>query len=112
MALIDTNSIAEFDEHVRKNSKLVLVDFWADWCPPCRAMAPILHDLAESMDDKLDVVKVDIEAATENKQLAAEHGVQGIPNMQLYRDGKVVDQLIGMRSKEVLRDELAAHIGK
>lgn len=109
MALYNTTTKQEFEERVVSNKKLVLVDFWAEWCPPCRAMAPTLHELAEKLDDKLDVVKVDVEASAENQQLAATHGVQGIPNMQVYKDGKVVEQLVGMRSKEILQDELSQH---
>lgn len=110
MALFNTTSKQEFDEKVVKNNKLVLVDFWAEWCPPCRAMAPILADVANSMDEKLDVVKVNVETNEENNKLAAEHGVQGIPNMQLYKNGKVVDSLVGMRPKEVLEDEIKKHL--
>lgn len=110
MSLHNTTTAQAFDEQVKNNSKLVLVDFWADWCPPCHAMAPTLHDLAETMDEQLDVVKVDVEASDDNKRLAAEHGVQGIPNMLVYKGGKVVDQLVGVRPKEVLKDELARHL--
>lgn len=112
MALINTNTEKEFEEKVKQSKKVVLVDFWADWCPPCVAMAPILHDIAESMDLQLDVVKVDIEASFDNRQLAMDHGVQGIPNMLVYKGGEVVDQLIGMRPKEVLQDELQKHLDK
>ena len=110
MALINTTTKQEFEEKVLKSEKLVLVDFWAQWCPPCRAMAPILEDLAKKLDDSLDVVKVDTEASVDNNQLAAQYGVRGIPNMQVFKDGKVVEELVGMRPAAVLEDELRAHL--
>ena len=81
MALYDITSRQEFDEKVLKNGKPVLVDFWAQWCPPCRAMAPILHQIAE--ETKFDVVKIDTEASSDNAQLTQEYRVQGIPNMKI-----------------------------
>lgn len=110
MVLIATTTKNEFDEHVLKNDKLVLVDFWADWCPPCHAMAPILEKISEHMKDTLDVVKVNVEASVDNNMLANEQGVQGIPNMQVFKDGKQVDELVGLRPLSVLEDELKAHL--
>ncbi|MFZ1802021.1 MAG: thioredoxin [Candidatus Saccharimonas aalborgensis] len=107
MALYSTTTNQEFDDKVLKSKKIVLVDFWATWCPPCRMMAPILESIAGNFDDKLDVVKVDVEASNENQMLAAEHGVQGIPNMQIFKHGNVVKELIGARPQSVLETELA-----
>ena len=107
MALYNITTKQEFDAKVLKNDNLVLVDFWAEWCPPCRAMEPILKSLADSRE-QFDVVKVDVEASADNSRLATEHGVQGIPNMQVYKDGKMVKELIGMRPRAVLEQELAA----
>lgn len=112
MAVIPITTKQEFETHVLKNTKLVVVDFWAAWCPPCRMMAPVLEKLATEMDKQLDVVKVDVEASLDNQQLASEHGVQGIPNMQVFRAGKVVDELIGFRPQPVLEDELRKHLAK
>ncbi len=111
MGLIVTTTKEEFTQHVVNNKKAVLVDFWAQWCPPCRAMAPGLEQLSSSHDDKLDVVKVDIEASAANNQLASEHGVQGIPNLVVYKDGKQVKNLVGMRPTAVLERELAEYLG-
>lgn len=102
MALYNITSKAEFEEKVLHSKKLVLVDFWAEWCPPCRAMAPALHDVAEELDDTMDVVKVDIEDTNENRLLASTYGVQSIPNMPLFLHGKEVDQIVGMVSKAQL----------
>lgn len=106
MALYNTLTKKDFDEKVLKSNKVVLVDFWAKWCPPCRMMAPILEDIAKKMDAEVDVVKIDIEESPENQALAAEHGVQGIPNMQVFKEGKVINELIGMRPAPVLEQEL------
>lgn len=109
MALYNTLTKAEFEEKVLESDKLVLVDFWAEWCPPCVAMAPALHDIGEKMDG-VDVVKVNIEESPENGQLAGAHGVRSIPNMLIFKDGKIVDQLIGMMPQAALEDNLKAHI--
>lgn len=102
MALYNITTKQEFEEKVLKNNKLVLVDFWADWCPPCRAMAPALHDVAEEQDTHFDVVKVDIEAGLDNQALASEYGVRSIPNMPLFMNGREVERIIGLVSKKEL----------
>lgn len=104
MALYNITSKKEFEEKVLQSKKLVLVDFWAEWCPPCRAMAPALHDVSEELDNLMDVVKVDIEDTNENRLLAGMYGVQSIPNMPLFKDGKEVDRIIGLVSKAQLTD--------
>lgn len=106
MALYNTTTHKEFDEKVINSNKLVLVDFWAVWCPPCRMMAPILEKLADKFDDTLDVVKVNVEESADNGQLAGHYGVQGIPNMQVFRGGTVVKELVGARPQHVLEGEL------
>lgn len=104
MALYNITTKQEFEEKVLKNDKLVLVDFWAAWCPPCVAMAPTLHDVAEEHDELIDVVKIDIEATQDNQMLAGEYGVRSIPNMPLFRGGKEVERIIGLVSKSQLVD--------
>ena len=106
MALHNTTTQQQFEEKVLKSDKLVLVDFWAVWCPPCRMMAPILEALGKKLDDKLDVVKVNVEESADNGRLAQEYGVQGIPNMQVFKNGKVVKELVGARPQQVLESEL------
>ena len=106
MALYNTTTEKEFDEKVVNSAKVVLVDFWAEWCPPCRAMAPILHDLAEELDENVDIVKVDIENGQDNALLAGKYEVRSIPNMLIFKDGKVVETVIGMVPKPHLSDML------
>lgn len=104
MALYNTTTKQEFDEKVLKNDRPVLVDFWAPWCPPCRAMAPILQMIAD--ETNFDVVKIDTEASQDNARLAMEYRVQGIPNMKVFKDGVMIEEIVGMRPKQTLIDAL------
>lgn len=110
MSVINANGKSDFEDKVLKSDKVVLVDFWAAWCAPCRMMSPILDNVAKKFSEDVEVVKINIEDSDDNRQLAVDHGVQGIPNMQIFKNGKVVDQLIGMRPQGALEDELKAHI--
>lgn len=107
MALLNTTTTKEFENAVLKSNKTVLVDFWAAWCGPCLAMAPVLDKLGETLDDTVDIVKVNIEASAENSQLANQYDVRSIPNMYIFKDGKVADQIIGMVPEKTLVDSLA-----
>lgn len=106
MALLNTTTTKEFENAVLKSNKTVLVDFWAAWCGPCLAMAPVLDKLGEQLDDTVDIVKVNIEASAENGQLASQYDVRSIPNMYIFKDGKVADQIIGMVPEKTLIDSL------
>ena len=74
------------------NGNLLLLNFWATWCAPCKAIAPVLEDLAAEYDGKAKVVKVDV---TENQEIAARYGIRNIPALYLFKDGEVVDQVVG-----------------
>jgi thioredoxin 1 len=92
-----------FDAEVLKSDKPALVDFWAPWCGPCRAIAPVLDEIASEYKDKVKVAKVNVD---ENRSLAGNHGVMSIPTMILFKNGKVMDKLIGLVPKERLKELL------
>ena len=87
---------ATFDEQVMKSQTPVLVDFWAEWCAPCRAIAPIIKELASEYGDKVKIVKMDIDA---NPATPGTYGVRAIPTILAFKDGQVVQQLQGARPK-------------
>lgn len=106
MALHNTTTKQEFKDKVIDNKKVVLVDFWAAWCAPCRAMAPHLEAAAKSQDEIADIVKVNIEESDDNNALAAEHEVRSIPNMVVFKDGQEVSRIIGLVGKADVEAEL------
>ena len=108
MAVINTKTKADFTKNVIENKKVVLVDFWASWCPPCRMMAPVLEATGQKMDEKVDVVKVNIEESPDNNALASEYKVRSIPNMLIFKNGQVAQELIGAMPQVKLEEELSA----
>ncbi len=99
---------ATFDADVLASDKPVLVDFWAQWCGPCRAMAPILEEIASEHSDRLRVVKLDTDA---NPGVTARYGIISIPTMNVYVGGKLVKSITGAKPKRTLVKELADYIG-
>jgi thioredoxin 1 len=99
---------ATFDADVLMNDKPVLVDFWAPWCGPCRAVAPIIEEIATEHADKITVVKLNTD---ENPEIASRYGITGIPTMNVYVKGEVVKTIVGAHPKPKLLRELEEFIG-
>jgi thioredoxin 1 len=93
-----------FEADVLKNDKPVLVDYWAEWCGPCKMVAPVLDAIAEEHGDKLDIVKLNVD---ENPVVTQRYGILNIPTLGVFQNGEVVKELVGARSKSALLRELA-----
>ena len=93
-----------FDLTIKESTKPVLVDFWAAWCAPCLAMAPILEELAEEMDN-VQICKVDVD---NNQELAASYNIRAIPTLLIFKNGEVADQVVGLVGKDVFKGKLEA----
>ena len=101
---LDTNN---FKDTVTKSATPVLVDFWAPWCGPCKAIAPVLEELAVELKDKLTIAKVNVD---DNGDLAAQYGIRAIPTMLLFKGGALADQYVGMMDKGALKAKLSGRI--
>jgi thioredoxin 1 len=98
---------ATFDAEVLANSKPVIVDYWAEWCGPCRQVAPVLEEIASEYGDKIDVVKLNID---ENPNVSTRYRIMAIPTMSVFQNGEVVKQIVGAKPKAALLRELAEFI--
>ena len=97
-----------FDAIVLAAPRPVLVDFWVPWCGPCKAIGPVLEDIAQVYGDRLDVVKVNVD---ESREVAVKYGVRSIPTLILVRDGQILDTILGAMPKPKLSAFIDRHIG-
>ncbi len=102
-ANIVTLTQANFPAEVLKSGVPVLVDFWAEWCGPCKMIAPVLDELASEFDGRVKIGKVNID---EHQSLAVEFGIRAIPTLLVFKNGQVAEQIVGMRSKKDLKASL------
>ena len=98
-----------FEQQVLKAEGPVLVDFWATWCGPCRAVAPVLEDIAGEQAGKLTILKLDVD---QNQQTAGQYGVMSIPTMILFRDGQPVKQIVGAKPKAALMRDIEPYLSQ
>jgi thioredoxin 1 len=96
-----------FDEQVLRGDKPVLVDFWAEWCPPCKMIVPILEQIEAEYGDRLTIAKLN---GDDHPEIASRYGVMGFPTLNLFRDGEVVQQIRGAKPKRLLLADLERHI--
>lgn len=99
----DTN----FDAEVLKSDKPVLVDFWAEWCGPCRMVGPVVEELAGEYEGIAKIGKVDVDS---NPQVSMQYGIRSIPSLLVFKNGEVVDQIVGAVPKSVLKKAIDAQI--
>jgi thioredoxin 1 len=98
---------ANFQTDVLGSSKPVLVDFWAEWCGPCRMMAPVVEELANEIGTQMTVGKMNVD---QNQQTPQQYGVMSIPTFLVFKNGQVVDQIVGGMAKEAFKERLLKHV--
>ena len=100
-------SEADFQSKVISAPRPILVDFWAEWCSPCRALAPLLEEIAGELEGKLDIAKINVD---ENNDIAAQYGIRSIPTLMLFKNGEHVDTAMGLLPKAQLLQFLKPHL--
>ena len=107
MSNAQTVTDASFDADVINSEETIMVDFWAEWCGPCRAVSPILDQIAAEHSDKIKIVKLNVD---DNPQIAAKYQITSIPAMKVFRGGEVVKTIIGAKPKAALEHDLADYL--
>ena len=105
--LITNSTDANFEQDVLKADQPVMVDFWAAWCGPCKAIAPVLEELAGEYDGKAKIVKINVD---DNPQIASQFGIRSIPTLMVFKDGERVDTVMGLQPKDHLATVLDKHV--
>jgi len=102
---MSTHTITDsnFDDEIKNSQLPILIDFWAEWCGPCKQIGPILEEIGEAKKDKLKIFKLNVD---ENPQTPQKFGVRGIPTLMLFKDGKLIDTKVGSLSKNILESWL------
>lgn len=108
MSLAKDVTDATFDQEVLQSTDTIMVDFWAEWCGPCRAVSPILDQIAQEHPEKIKIVKLNVD---DNPQMAMKYQITSIPAMKVFRGGEVVKTVIGAKPKPALEADLAEFLG-
>ena len=101
-------TVDTFDQEVIQSSNLVMVDFWATWCGPCKIVAPVVEELAKEYDGKVTFVKVNTD---ENQDLATKYNIRGIPTLMFFKEGNIADQVVGAVPKAQLKSKIDSLLG-
>lgn len=105
MAVEFTND--NFKEKVLEHNGVALVDFWAEWCGPCRLIGPVVEDLSKEYDGKATIGKLNVD---DNREIAAQYGIMSIPTLLIFKNGQIVDKHVGVASKGDLKKKIDAHL--
>jgi len=98
---------SNFESEVEQSDKLTIVDFWAEWCAPCKMIAPIIEELANDYEEKVAIGKLNVD---ENPKTATKYGVRGIPTLLFFKDGKVIQQLVGVKPKSEIQKTIDSNL--